>query len=46
MSRIEELDLTGALCNGSIVDHDRYKHGKKLSQRLANGNEIFNKLAL
>jgi hypothetical protein len=45
MSRIEELDLTGALCDGSLVDHDRYKHGKKLRQRLANGDEIFKKLA-
>ena len=45
MSLIEELDLRGALCNGSIVARNRYKHGRKLTQRLANGEEIFNALA-
>ena len=45
ISFIEELDLKGLLCNGSIVARNRYKHGRKLNQRLANGEEIFNTLA-
>jgi hypothetical protein len=45
MSAIEELDTTGKLCDGSIVNPKRYKKGKKLKQRLANAVELFNKIS-
>jgi hypothetical protein len=41
MSAIVELDTSGALCNGDLVSKKRRKNGKKLSQRLANTQEIF-----
>ncbi len=41
-AQIAELDLTGKLCDGSIVTPKRFKKGKKLKQRLATRNEIFN----
>jgi len=41
VATVADLDSTGKLCDGSIVDPRRYKKGRKLKQRLANKKEIF-----
>jgi hypothetical protein len=40
-TKIANLDLTGKLCDGSIVAPKRHKKGRKLKQNLANKKEIF-----
>lgn len=40
-AKIANLDLTGKLCDGSIVAPKRFKKGKKIKQRIATKTEIF-----
>jgi hypothetical protein len=40
-AKIADLDLTGKLCDGSIVAPKRHKKGRKLKQNLATKKEIF-----
>lgn len=40
-SIVNELDVSGKLCDGSLVNPKRFKKGKRLAQRLANKSELF-----
>jgi hypothetical protein len=40
-AKMADLDLTGKLCDGSIVAPKRHKEGRKLKQNLATKKEIF-----
>lgn len=38
---VNDLDKSGKLCDGTLVDPKRYKKGRRLAQRLANKTELF-----
>jgi hypothetical protein len=44
-SQLLEWDQAGRLCDGSLVHPRRFKHGRKLKQRLANKKELLHHLS-